>query len=365
MEPRHSLAGAGHRAHRGAQLGPSEPGKERGKLGGSRRGDCPGLSLCARGRLPAAPGARKRRHPPPGGGDPCYLQAGGGPGAARASGPSFVRRRGPLPLRAPCPAGPPGPADPPRSELWVPGDAVGWGPSWTAPLCSRPWHPDWPAGEGRGEVGRRGGGLPARPRLVRPAGFRSLSGGPALPEPTGPGWPGGADSPRCGSVSPSVRPAPGVHHSLPRSPSSLPGGRLGPSRRAEAGRGRQSSGGGRALSRARAGGCALLSRLGWELGPELAAAVAAAAPSAGPAPAGGSRAPRSAPRLLPAPAPPRQPAPGAPPGRDRASHLPPRPARPLLLEPDSAARVGSTPPPDIPHIYPPLRWNSAGSSGST
>lgn len=155
---------------------------------------------------------------------------------------------------------------------------------------------------------------------------------------------GGAASPRCGSVSPCVRPAPGVDHSTPRSPSSLFGGRLGPSRRAEAGSGRRSSGGGRALRGARAGGCALLSSRGRELGPELAAAVAAAAPSAGPAPAGGSRAPRSAPRLLPAPAPPRQPAPGAPPGRDRASHLPPRPARPLLLGPDSGARVGSPPP---------------------
>lgn len=66
---------------------------------------------------------------------------------------------------------------------------MGWGPSWTAPLCSRHGHPDWPAGEGRGEVGRRGGGLPARPRLVRPAGSRSLSGGPALSEPAGPEWP--------------------------------------------------------------------------------------------------------------------------------------------------------------------------------
>lgn len=221
---------------------------------------------------------------------------------------------------------------------------MGWGPSWTAPLCSRHGHPDWPAGEGRGEVGRRGGGLPARPRLVRPAGSRSLSGGPALSEPAGPEWPA-ASTLRAAvrSRRASARP-PGVDHSPSRSPSSLSGGRLGPRRRAEAGSGRRSSGGGRALRRARAEGCALLCPRGRELGPELAAAVAAAAPSAGPAPAGGSRAPRSAPRLLPAPAPPRQPAPGAPPGRDRASHLPPRPARPLLLGTDSGTRVGRPPP---------------------
>lgn len=180
--------------------------------------------------------------------------------------------------------------------------------------------------------GLSGPRAPARPPAARP--FRARGARVA----------GGADSLRCCSVSPCVRPAPGVDHSPPRSPSSLSGGRLGPRRRAEAGSGRRSSGGGRALRGARAEGCALLCPRGRELGPELAAAVAAAAPSAGPAPAGGSRAPRSAPRLLPAPAPPRQPAPGAPPGRDGASHLPPRPVRPLLLGTDSGTRVGSPPP---------------------
>lgn len=186
MEPRHSLAGAGCRAHRGAQLGPSEPGKARGKLGGSRRADCPGLSPRARGRLPAAPGARKRRHSPPGGRGPLLPAGWGRLGRGESQRPQLCSAAGTPSLRAPCPAGPPGPADPPRSELGVPEDAVGWGPSWTAPLCSRHGHPDWPAGEGRGEVGRRGGGSPARPRLVRPAGSRSPSGGPALQSPRGP-----------------------------------------------------------------------------------------------------------------------------------------------------------------------------------
>lgn len=173
--------------------------------------------------------------------------------------------------------------------------------------------------------GLSGPRAPARPPAARP--FRARGARVA----------GGADSLRCCSVSPCVRLAPGVDHSPPRSPSSLSGGRLGPRRRAEAGSGRRSSGGGRALRGARAEGCALLCPRGRELGPELAAAVAAAAPSAGPAQAGGSRAPRSAPRLLPAPAPPRQPAPGAPPGRDGTG------PRTCLRDPFARSFSGQTP----------------------
>lgn len=63
------------------------------------------------------------------------------------------------------------------------------------------------------------------------------------------------------------------------------------------------------------------------------------------------------PALRPAPPPRPRPAattrPRGSSGRDRASHLPPRPARPLFLEPDSAARVGSNPLPGHPAHLPP------------
>lgn len=154
-------------------------------------------------------------------------------------------------LRAPAPAG--SPALPGRPSPGS-GSRMRWvGAPLDAPLCSDTGTQTGPRARGRGEVGRRGGGLAWASRQLRPR-ARSPSGGPALQSPRG-RVAGGADSLRCcwslpASAWPRGRPL------APRSPTLYPEGawvRAGGRRRAAV-----SGRAGRALRGARAEGCALL-----------------------------------------------------------------------------------------------------------
>lgn len=340
--------------------GPEQAGKSAREAGGSRRAARAGAEPARPGAAPrssaaAGPGTQSGDARGPGGRGPSLPAGRGRPDTAEARGPSFVRRRGPLPLRVPPPRQSPALQTRPGPSSQSPGSGsrVGMGP--TPDRASSLRTPAPGTAREHGEAGRRDAGSPSpaaagltcASAACQARGLR-LALRPARPFecPRGRGD-RYTDSSRCARVPPNVRPAPGFGQSLPPSPRSLPEApaqRPDRACRAEAGRGRWPSRGGWALAQGSGRRLRAPLRRGRELGPELAAAAAAAAPSAGPAPGSGSRAPRSAPRLLPAPAAPRQPAPGAPPGRDPASHLPPQPARPLLLRPNSPGRVGSPQP---------------------
>lgn len=355
----HSLAGVGAEPTVELQLARASREKRAGSSGLAARG-LPGAEPARPGAAPAASGPESGDTRLLEGGDPCYLP--GRLGRGESQRPQFLfGGRDPFPCAPPAPPGP-RPCRPAPVRARGPRGCGGVGPFLTAPLCPDTGTQTGPRARGV-EAGRRGGahlrvrGLsgpraPARPPAARPS------------DPRGPSGRGRRLSALLLGLS--LRPpGPGVDHFRPRGARALyPEGAWVRRRRAEAGSGRRSSGGGRALRGARAEGCALLCPRGRELGPGAGCGGGGRCLEcrAG----AGRRVP--GPALRPAPPRPRPAATTRPrgssrAGRDGASHLPPRPVCPLLRD-RPGTRVGEsprTPRTSTAHFC----QNSAGSSGST
>lgn len=364
MEPRHSLAGAGRRAHRGAQLGPSKRRKARGKLGGSRRADCPGLSLRARGAAPrssrdpkeATPASRRA-----GTLATCRL------GAARAgrepAAPALFGGRDPFPCAPPAPPGPPAPQTLPGPSSGSPG--MRWGGAPPAPRLSAPDTGTQTGRRARG-AGKLGGGAGAYLRVRGLSGPRAPACSPAarpFQSPRGPGGRGrrlsalrfGLAVRPPGSRGRPLDPAE-PELSIRRAPGSEPaggGGQRPAVERRRPGAARGSGRGLRAPLQPRSGTWARVGCGGGGRGSECRAGAGRRVPG---------------PALRPAPPPrPRPAATTRPWGSSRAGPGLAPASAPRAPAP-SRARLrgarGKPPSRDTPHIYRPLRQNSAGSSGS-